>query len=362
MKKFFTLSFALMTLVAVSSCGHKTSDRKADNKILTVSVVTPMTDKAEVITTSGRVQSDDIARLGTRIMGYVQKVAVQKGQKVRKGQILVKISDQEIQAKKAQAQSMVAQAKAAYDVAKADEARFARLLDKGSCSKKEYENVKLNYDAMAANLKVAHQMVREAQAHQAYTQIKAPFAGLVTDVQADQGSLAHPGMPLVTVEKAGAMVVQTQVGESAITQLEVDSMAVVEAPSANLRFKAKIAEHSTSSVATGGQYQVTLAVPAEIQKSLLSGMHVDVQLPLRKDAIKVVAKQGVWLPINVLVHQGDLTGVYVVTGDKQALLKWVRLGRTQGQQVEVLSGVSPKDHIIIPAGQRLYNGVKVTIQ
>ncbi len=362
MKKFFTLSFALMTLVAVSSCGHKTSDRKADNTILNVSVVTPTTDKAEIITTSGLVQSDDIARLGTRIMGSVQKVAVQKGQKVRKGQLLVMISDQEIQAKKAQAQSMVAQAKAAYDVAKADEARFARLLAKKSCSQKEYENVKLNYDAMAANLKAARQMVREAQAHQAYTQIKAPFSGLVIDVQADLGSLAHPGMPLVTVEKAGAMVIQTQVGESAITQLEADSMAVVDVPAVNIRFEAKITEYSTSSVATGGQYQVTVAVPKELQAKLLSGMHVDVQLPLRKDVVATSIKQGVWLPAEVLVRQGDLVGVYVVTGDKQALLKWVRLGRTQGQQVEALSGVSPQDRIIVPAGKRLYNGVKVSVQ
>ena len=362
MKKFFTLSFALMTVLAVSSCGHKTPDRKADNKTWTVSVVTPMTDKAEIITASGQVQSDDIARLGTRIMGYVQKVSVQKGQKVRKGQLLVMISDQEIQAKKVQAQSMVAQATAAHDVAKADEARFARLLAKGSCSPKEYENVKLNYDAMAANLKAARQLVREAQAHQAYTQIKAPFAGLITDVQADQGSLAHPGMPLVTVEKSGTMVIQTQVGESAIIRLQADSLAVVDVPAANVHFMAKITEHSTSSVATGGQYQVTVAVPAEMQSKLLSGMHADVQLPLRKDAVKAGIKQGVWLSSDVLVRQGDLVGVYVVTGDNQALLKWVRLGRTQGQQVEVLSGVSPQDRIIVPAGKRLYNGVKVTIQ
>ncbi len=362
MKKLITLGFTLMLLVTMSSCGHKSSHHKTDKKPMAVTVVTPTVRQADNIIASGRVQSNDIARLGTRIMGYVQKVAVLKGQKVRKGQLLVMISDQELQAKKVQAQSMVNQAKAAYDVAKLDEARFARLLAKGSCSSKEYENVKLHYDAITANLKAAQEMVREVQAHLTYTQIKAPFAGLVTDVQADQGSLAHPGMPLVTVEKAGDMVIQTQIGESAIALLQVDSLASISVPAAKMHFKAKITEHSMSSVATGGQYQVTVAVPQDIQGKLLSGMHVEVQLPLRQNNVDTESQQGIWIPSNVLVSQGDLVGVYVVTKDQQALLKWVRLGRSQGAYVEILSGVSLQDNLIVPAGKRLYNGAHVNVQ
>ena len=73
-------------------------------------------------------------------------------------------------------------------------------------------------------------------------------------------------------------------------------------------------------------------------------------------------KTVVTVPSKALVHKGQLTGVYTLGQDNVALLRWLRLGDTYGDEVEVLSGLSAGDQYIVSAEGKLYNGVKVSIQ
>jgi hypothetical protein len=65
------------------------------------------------------------------------------------------------------------------------------------------------------------------------------------------------------------------------------------------------------------------------------------------------------IPELALIHQGQLIGVYTVAANKTALLRWLRIGKTYGDQVEVLSGLSAKEQFILSADGKLYNGAKV---
>ena len=73
-------------------------------------------------------------------------------------------------------------------------------------------------------------------------------------------------------------------------------------------------------------------------------------------------KTVVTVPSEVLVHKGQLTGVYTLGQDNVALLRWLRLGENFGDEVEVLSGLSKGDQYIVSAEGKLYNGAKVSIQ
>ena len=68
------------------------------------------------------------------------------------------------------------------------------------------------------------------------------------------------------------------------------------------------------------------------------------------------------MPKSALVKQGQLTGVYTIGNGNVALLRWLRIGKTFGDQVEVLSGLSKDEQFIISAEGKLYNGAKVTVQ
>ncbi|MFA6831388.1 MAG: efflux RND transporter periplasmic adaptor subunit [Bacteroidaceae bacterium] len=347
-------------VVVLASCGGQTTNKKTAVQPILVSVTHPVSNLSNEIITSGIVQSNEIAHLGTRFMGYVKTVYAKKGRTVRAGDLLISISDNEIQAQGKQVDAKIAQAEVAFTIAKRDEERFARLLTTKSISQKEYENVHMQYESMRANLEAAKQMKHEVEANLQYTQIRAPFSGVVTSVSVDRGALASPGMPLVTIEKGGDMVVQTQMGESAIRQIAIGEKGMVSIASLNKIFEAEITERSSSSIATGGQYQVTLQIPKEVQKSLLSGMHADVTFKLESEVTK--DQSAIWVSRQALIDQGGLHGLYTISADNMAILHWVRLGNSRGDLVEVLSGINADDTIILPGNYRLHNGLVVKTQ
>ena len=92
--------------------------------------------------------------------------------------------------------------------------------------------------------------------------------------------------------------------------------------------------------------------------SILSGMFVTVQFSQETQEKTTM----VLIPLEALVTKGQLSGVYTVSESNTALLRWLRLGRTFGNQIEVLSGLGPDESYIVSADGKLYNGVKVTIQ
>ena len=67
-------------------------------------------------------------------------------------------------------------------------------------------------------------------------------------------------------------------------------------------------------------------------------------------------------PKKAIINEGQLNGIYVVGDDEVAILRWLRLGKTFGDQVEVLSGLSIGDQYVVEAEDRLYNGSKVSIK
>ena len=90
-------------------------------------------------------------------------------------------------------------------------------------------------------------------------------------------------------------------------------------------------------------------------------MHANVIFNLPKNNLKSndINTISLLLPYQTIIHKGGLDGVFVISENNQAILKWVRLGRTQGNVVEILSGVSLNDKIIIP-NIRLKNGMSVS--
>jgi hypothetical protein len=95
--------------------------------------------------------------------------------------------------------------------------------------------------------------------------------------------------------------------------------------------------------------------------SILSGMFVNVQFPVA-NKVETKSNEMVLIPETALVKQGQLSGIYTVGTGNVAVLRWLRIGKTFGNQVEVLSGLSATENYIVSADGKLYNGVKVSIQ
>ncbi|WP_178988676.1 efflux RND transporter periplasmic adaptor subunit [Winogradskyella schleiferi] len=357
-KKIYTIvAFSLALLF--TSCGGEDKNAVEDNS----PAITVKTSQVETNTNSpflavsGKIQAVNSADLSTRMMGYVNKVHVNVGDKVRKGQLLVSINNADLQAKRAQVNAGINEATAAFNNAQKDYNRFKNLFAENSASQKEMDDMTANFEMAKARLESANQMKNEINAQFTYSNITAPFSGTITSKNVEAGNMANPGEPLISMETPENFEVMAMVPESEISEIERGSTVDVLVKSINQTLKGKVAEVSTSAKNTGGQYLVKIDLD-KTEANILSGMFTTVQFPVERKA----KSEMVLIPSEAIVTNGQLSGVYTVSQSNTALLRWLRLGRTFGDQVEVLSGLNTDEAYIVSAEGKLYNGAKISVQ
>ncbi|RTE54749.1 efflux RND transporter periplasmic adaptor subunit [Arenibacter aquaticus] len=356
--KLYTV--ALITLVmTISSCGNDNKKVELDNTpAVTVKVNTVSEQKGGTyLTASGKIEAVNSANISTRMMGYVDKIYAQVGDKVSRGQLLISINNADLSAKLAQVNAGIAEAKAAFNIAEKDYNRYTALFKENSASQKEVDDISANYNMAKARLEAAKQMKNEVNAQFSYSNIRAPFNGVVTNKFIKVGDMANPGMPLLEVESPGDFQVLAMVPESEILQIKSGSEVTVLIKTLNEAVKGKVEEVSTSAKNTGGQYMVKVMLD-KTEYNLLSGMYATVQFP----TVKKKNTNKVLIPLDAVVQNGQLSGVYTVSENNTALLRWLRLGRTYGDSVEILSGLSAEEAYILSADGKLYNGAKISIR
>jgi len=359
MKKFI-IPILTLSLSLLISCG---SDRKETKTLVAIPVKVSGTvenTNSPFVTASGKIEAENSANVSTRMMGYVTKVHVKVGQKVGAGQLLVSINNSDLQAKKAQVDASILQATAGYNNAKKDYDRFIALFNQQSASQKELDDMTARFEMAKAGLEGAKQMRNEVIAQFNYANITAPFSGTVTNSFVKEGDMANPGMPLVSVEGVSKLQVTAMVSESDISNIKNGMPVNVIIKSQNKQVSGKVSEVSLSAKNTGGQYLVKVTLD-KMDTTILSGMFVNVQFPIEKKTTTTVKSEQVLVPETALVRQGQLTGVYTIANNT-AILRWLRIGKTYGDKVEVLSGLNADEPYIVSSEGKLFNGAKVSVQ
>ncbi len=360
MKKYtFKLAIIALSLVMLN-CGSKDKSALKNNTAPITVVVGSVqsNENNQFITASGKIEATNSANLSTRMMGSVNKVYVNVGQKVSKGQLLISINNADLQAKRAQINATITEATAAYTNAEKDYNRFKNLFAENSASQKEMDDITAHYEMAKARLEGANQMKNEINSQFAYSNITAPFSGVVTNKFIEAGDMANPGMPLIAIESPGKFEVAAMVPENDISQIKSGSKVNVLVKSLDQNLKGKVTEVSSSAKNTGGQYLVKVQLDKTDTK-ILSGMFTTVQFPVENKTAKVSI---ILIPRSAVVTHGGLKGVYTVSEQNTALLRWLRLGKSFGDNIEVLSGLSAGEQYIISANGKLENGVNILLQ
>ncbi len=351
--------YTIIGVVALTamSCGGGESREVATLTPIAVKVgKTAESDQSGFVSASGKIEAKKSANLSTRMMGFVQNLNVNVGEYVKEGQLLISINNTDLLAKKAQVEASISQATSGFENAKKDFERFKTLFNQGSASQKELDDMTTRYEMAKAGLEASEQMKQEVMAQFAYANIKAPFSGVVTNTFIKEGDMANPGMPLVSMEAQGDLEVTAMVSESDIDNIKKGSEVLVLVKTMDQILTGLVAEVSHSAKNTGGQYLVKISLPGD-NADVLPGMFVNVQFPVTTKNEKSI----VMVPNAALVKQGQLTGIYTIGSDNVAILRWLRVGKTYGNQVEVLSGLTSGETYISSAEGKLFNGAKVTL-
>lgn len=358
MKTILTSISFLALLGSLSSCSNQAEQKKVELPAISAKIgQTAGSNQGKYVTASGKIEAENSAMISTRLMGFVTDITVKTGQKVSQGQLLARISSNDLTAKKAQAEAGIAQANAGYNNARKDYERFEALFAQNSASQKELDDMSTRMEMAKAGLEAAKQMRNEVMAQFSYSNITAPFSGVITGTFMKKGDMANPGMPIISMEGASKLQAVVMVSESEILNIKNGMQADVTIKSTQKTIKGRVAEMSSSAQNTGGQYivKINLDEPAQI----LSGMFVQAVFPIERSASAESAISMTLIPKEAIIEEGQLKGIYVLNDQNIALLRWVRLGKTYGKDVEVLSGLSENEKYVLKADGRLFNGVQI---
>jgi RND family efflux transporter MFP subunit len=359
--KYSTFSLLITGSLFLVSCkSKKEKSPEEKNNPVAVTIAIPGGTAEGGISISGKIEALQTAQISTRLMGTINRIYVKAGDRVRRGQVLVSISSQDIVAKRDQTNAAIAEAEANVKNAQKDYERFTNLYNKQSASAKELDNVTLQYNAAKARLEAASQMKNEVNALISYSSLTAPFDGVVTQRMADEGNMASPGMPLLVVEQNTVLQVSAAVSENQVGLLKKGETAQVEIKSIGKTIQCQVTEISPSSQLTGGQYEIKLSIPEKEKKDLYAGMYVNVFIPVSQPAALPQASGAILVPTSSLLQNDQLTGLYTISSNNTAILRWVRTGKTFGDQTEILSGLAAGEKYIVKAEGKLFNGAPVT--
>jgi RND family efflux transporter MFP subunit len=309
---------------------------------------------------TGTVHARETAVVSVQVMGRIQQVMVREGDSVRAGQTLVVLDDAALRAQVEQAQAGVKAAQNAQAAAQANAAlaastlnRYTQLESEKSVSPQEMDEVSRRAEAAAASLEAtraqtaaARAQVSGAQTMLGYTRLVAPFSGIVTSRMADPGTMAAPGVPLLQVDQAGALQLDATVDESAIGVIHKGMKGQVAVDGeASARIAGTVAKIVPAADPSTHSFFVKIDLPSSSQ--IRAGMYGTAEFANG-------ARQAILIPRSAVVERGSLNCVYGLDAQGIAQLRYITLGATQGNLVEVLSGVSAGEKLVdLPSDREL---------
>jgi RND family efflux transporter MFP subunit len=374
--------FALAAVAACSlvACGHAKSHAESP-EAPAASVTIASAKRAsidELYRTSGTVRGHQTAVLTSKTMGYVRSVAVKAGDEIEAGAVIAVLDAHELEAAVRRARAHVAEAatsraeadsalegvKASSSVAADTRARSETLLSNGALAKSDFDDVDAKYKAVAAEERAAGARVRatdariaaaqaelaEAQAMLDDARIVAPFAGRVIERRVDPGNLASPGTAIVVLEERGGLHVEASIEASRARSVKLGDAATLEVDATSQPLAGKVSEIVPAVDVGSRAFVVKIELPAEV---------TDVQPgTFARAVLRVGAAQRLVVPKSAISPSGALDRVFVVR-DGRARLRMVTCGEAQGDAVEILSGLSEGERLVVAPSATLRDGALV---
>jgi RND family efflux transporter MFP subunit len=337
MRTAIFLFAAAAAVTALAACGESHAPAPSRAELSTASgVAVQVEDIPLTVPVEGSVVARNRAEITTRMMARITHLAADVGTRVGRGQLLLSLGTDDIEASRTKAEAAVTMARAARDEAARHAARMDTLFVQDVVARVQRDQANLMLTQAESQLAMASASLEEVETAGSYAAIRAPFDGEVVSRFVDVGDVAAPGMPLLVVEEAGpregrlAAPVEAAVLLGAGDTLRVSTVAgrVTDAP---VRAVASGADPHSKTV------EVRVTLPADWP----TGVSVTALVPAG-------TTQAITVPTSAIVRRGQLTGVQVVT-ERGVALRWVRLGRRvgNGERVEVLSGLSAGDQIVL---------------
>lgn len=298
-----------------------------------------------VFVAEGVVEAVRTSHLAAQVTGSVTALTVREGDTVRAGQLLVRLDPRlaRQQVLTNQAQDVAAQAQ--LSVARSEFERKRRLYEKKFISQSALEQAESEYKSAEAQTHAQQAQTGLASVQTGMHVISAPYAGVVSEVMTELGSMVVPDKPLLTVYDPRELRVVANVPQSQVSALKKGAVIEVEIPGA----PDSVGRQNSARMillpvadATSHVVQVRVALP-QTSRDLSPGMFARVRLPLTA----IHSDTRIRIPAKSVIRRSELTAVYVLGSDGRPQLRQVRLGHLLGADVEIFSGLQAGEKVVV---------------
>lgn len=324
----------------ISSSPHTTpavAGRQLDDAVLVpVRLVrVPATEPAV-----GTIRAVHEAAVASKLLAKIIEINVQAGQIVKKGEILVRLDDQDLAARLKQAEAAVSVAEATRDQARVEFERVDGLFQQDNATKIEWERAQTALETAEAQVVQAQQSQHEAATILAYASIQSPMDGKVVDKLVEAGDTISPGQPLLTLYDHTHMQLVARVRESLTRRLEVGQSIGVEIDALDLACYGRISEIVPEAETASRTFSVKVTGPCP--EGVYSGMFGRLLIPLDDEEVLLIPHAAVRR-----VGQLDLVDVAEEAG-RLLRRRVVQLGRAFDDEIEVLAGLRVGEQVALP--------------
>jgi membrane fusion protein, multidrug efflux system len=356
---------ALVVVVITGIRAREQSDEKLkewtdDQAVPTVAVTQP---DAKIITPTidlpGRLEAYYRAPIFARVQGYLKSWSADIGARVKAGQVIAEIEAPDLDQQLMQAKADLASAEASAKLSAATLARRKTLIASNFVSMQEIDERTADLSNKDGTVKADQANVERLEALSAYKKITAPFDGIVTARDTDVGALINAGggsgPAMFVISDISKLRVYVNVPQNYVPQIKIGAKAQLTAPEyANRTFQATVEASAQSVDVASGTTRMQLGLDNNTGE-LMPGGYANVRLGLQRDGVPLS------IPASALIFNQNGLRVATVGPDDKIQFKTVTIARDLGRTIELASGLTPEDRVVVTPPDGIADGDQVRV-
>jgi membrane fusion protein, multidrug efflux system len=307
----------------------------------------------------GRLEAYYRAPIFARVSGYLKSWNADIGARVKAGQVIAEIEAPDLDQQLLQARADLASAEASAKLSEATLARRRTLIASNFVSMQEIDERTADLSNKNGSVKADQANVERLEALAGYKKITVPFDGIVTSRDTDVGALINAGgttgPAMFVVSDIRKLRVYVNVPQTYVPAIKIGAKAAISMPEyPNRTFLATVEASSQSVDIASGTTRMQLGLDNE-KGELMPGGYANVKMSLTRDAVPL------HIPASALIFNQSGLRVATVGSDDKVLFKTVTIARDLGRDIELASGISPDDRIIVAPPDGIADGDQVRV-
>ena len=307
----------------------------------------------------GRLEAYNRAPIFARVSGYLKSWSADIGARVKTGDVIAEIEAPDLDQQLLQARADLASAEASAKLSEATLARRRTLIASNFVSMQEIDERTADLSNKNGSVKADQANVERLEALAGYKKITVPFDGIVTSRDTDVGALINAGgttgPAMFTISDIRKLRVYVNVPQTYVPAIKIGAKAVITMPEYPTKtFLATVEASSQSVDVNSGTTRMQLGLD-NTKGELMPGGYANVRMSLTRDAVPL------HIPASALIFNQSGLRVATVGSDDKVLFKTVTIARDLGRDIELGSGLSPDDRIIIAPPDGLSDGDQVRV-